>query len=114
MRLPPLAVAAAAAAAAKASGSSSDESVLVGVLVEVVVFEDFEWEDFFWLFDEEGREDADEDVDVGRRYDSSVVFDVDVFSCVALVDANDVLVAGVVRFDLDDLTLGDAKKNRFI
>ncbi len=66
---------------------------------------------FGFVFDDERREDVDdEDVDVGRGWDSSRSFDVDVLPLILSDEDEDwVLLIEVVRFDFEDFINGEAK-----
>lgn len=99
------------------------ESLLVvGVFVEDVKFEfwvglerdDEDVDDLFGLFDDERREDVDDDdVDVGRGWDSSIIFDVDVLPLtISDEDADGVLLIEFVRFDFEDFIIGESRKRK--
>ncbi len=103
------------------------ESLLVvGVFVEDVKVEfwvglerdDEDVDDLFGLFDDERREDVDDDdVDVGRGWDSSIIFDVDVLPLtISDEDEDGVLLIEFVRFDFEDFIIGESRereKNTF-
>jgi hypothetical protein len=77
--------------------------------------DDEDVDDLFGLFEDERREDVDDDVDVGRGWDSSIIFDVDVLPLtISDEDEDGVLLIGVVRFDFEDFIVDEAKKNHMI
>lgn len=72
-------------------------------------------DDLFGLFDDERREDVDDDVDVGRGWDSSIIFDVDVLPLtISDEDEGGVLLIDVVRFDFEDFIIGEARKKNVL
>ncbi len=91
------------------------ESVLVegvGVFVEVEFWMDFEDVDdlFGLLVDDERREDVDDDdVDVGRGWDSWRIFDVDVLPF-TVSDEDGVLLWEVAGFDFEDFIFVEARR----